>query len=438
MKKTLEKRLKEAPTSPGVYLFRSEKGLLYVGKALNLKKRVRSYFQKSKDLGPKTKLMVKKIKRIDWEETESEIEALLLEADLIKRLKPKYNQRWKDDKTYPLLEVTEEKFPRVRVTRNKKEDAFYFGPYPKLQVRDIKKQIRKVFPFRDCSKAKFERYKKLDRGCIYFDMGLCPGPCFGAISKKDYNQQIKTLIRFLKGKTKGIEKKLGKEMEKASKNKNFEKAARLRDRITALKKARMAAARTYFLEDINILEDQLAQEMESLQKILGLKKPPQKIEAYDVSNTAGEEAVGSMVVFENGRPRKDLYRRFKIRTVEGPDDVSSLKEVLRRRTAYLTGKTTDDESFKEKPDLLLIDGGKGQLNGARSVLKKKEIHVPVASLAKREETLYFYRKGEIKKSLLDKRSEEPVLRFVQRVRDESHRFALSYHKKLRRSSFLEE
>lgn len=431
-KEKIKKRLEGLPSASGVYLFRDEEGtLLYIGKALDLRKRVPSYFHQKADLGPKTRHLVSQIGEIEVQKTDSEMEALLLEADLIKRLKPRYNQRWKDDKSYPVLEIGKEDFPRVRLTRGGSESSSVFGPFPKMGAREIKKSLRILFPFRDCSRAKFERYEDLGRGCLYQNLGLCPAPCVGALSEKQYAGQIRALKRFLKGK--GEIGDLKEKMEKASRERNFERAARLRDRWKALERARRPGLARHFEGNLNLPADRRSGELGALKKILGLEKRPRRIEAYDVSGTGGEEKTGSMVVFESARVRKSDYRKFKIKSVEGVDDPGCLREVLVRRLAYLEKEGTGDESFGTVPDLILVDGGKGQLSAAQGALEKKGMEIPVAALAKRKESLYF---GDWEESSLSGPEEEPALRLVQRIRDESHRFALSYHRKLREKESL--
>ncbi len=468
MKNNLKEQVKNLPKSPGVYLFRDKKGnALYVGKAIDLRSRVHSYFQENARLGPKTRHMVSQIGKIKHFETESEFTALLLEADLIKRLKPKYNQRFKDDKSYPLIEITKDKYPQVQVTRKKKDNPDYFGPYPHGNIRKVLKLLRKSFPFRSCSKNKFARYKKLGRGCLFADMDLCPAPCAEMITEEKYRRSLKRLKDFLRGKGSGVIKELEKEMTQLSEGKKYEEAAEIRDQIDNLKYIRRGFKTKSSEElDINLPEDRQRNEMENLKKALSMENIPQRIEAYDISNIQGMQATGSMIVFENARPKKSHYRKFKIRSGEEPDDVGMMKEVLERRFSRLAiPKTAGGEgkklSFKDRsqslalrnspaahnknlsfqsiPDLILIDGGKSQLNAAVDILKQKELNIPAAALAKKEEEIYFT--GDIsfnkkcKSSIIEgpiKLSKtSPALKLLQRVRDESHRFALAYHHKLR-------
>lgn len=479
MAKKLQEQVKNLPKKSGVYLFRNKDGeALYVGKAIDLRNRVQSYFQENANLGPKTQLMVNQISEIEHFETESEFTALLLEADLIKRLKPKYNQRFKDDKSYPLIEITKEKYPRVRVTRKKKENAEYFGPYPHGNIRKVLKLLRKSFPFRDCSNRKFTRYKELGRGCLFADMDLCSAPCAKEIiTEEKYRKSLKKLKEFLRGKGNSVIKNLEKEMKKLSKERKYEEAAKVRDQLDNLKYVRRGF-RTASTEelDINLPEDRKREELKSLKKALDMEKLPQRIEAYDISNIQGKQATGSMVVFENAQPKKSHYRKFKIRSKNEPDDVAMIKEVLERRFSRFIGKppqspapgaspaaakgsglsTKKDSSFQSIPDLILVDGGKGQLSAALEVLQKKNLAIPTASLAKREEAVYHTNtaSGEGNPDQLGKDQSQnlalgdsppemeikgpinlpnnsPALQLLQRIRDESHRFALAYHRKLR-------
>ncbi|MFW6109890.1 MAG: excinuclease ABC subunit UvrC [Patescibacteria group bacterium] len=467
MKEKLQEQLETIPKTPGVYLYRDEDGnLLYVGKAVELRNRVRSYFQDSADLGPKTSLMVKQIGNIDYIETESEFTALLLEADLIKKFKPKYNQRFKDDKTYPLIEVTNEKFPRVHITRRHSypisedcngEDSTFFGPYPHGNIRKVLKLLRKTFPFRDCSKNKFSRYQKLGRGCLFAEMNLCSAPCVGNVSEQEYKKMISKLKKFLKGQETKVIEDIEQEMAVYSEQENFEKAAKVRDQLENIKYVRNGyqAASTEEL-DINLPEDRRYEELRELRDTLSLPNLPERIEAYDISNLQGKQATGSMVVFEEGSAKKSHYRRFKIKQAGEPDDVGMMQEVLQRRFARIeenpggegnsTENETPDESFQSIPDLILVDGGKGQLNGALEILKKKRLTIPVLGLAKREEEIFsavgLGFEDRCKSSLI----EGPIklergskaLQLLQRVRDESHRFAIAYHKKLRSQELIGE
>jgi excinuclease ABC subunit C len=423
-------QLENIPSKPGVYIFRDTDGnALYVGKAVNLKNRVGSYFRKDIGLGPKTSLMVSKIKRIEQIVVESELEALLLEADLIKRLKPTYNVRLADDKAYKYIKISKGKrqkaaadYPKVSTSRKIDKENYYFGPFPEGQtVNYVLKSLRRIFPFRDCREAKFNRYRKLGRPCLYGDLGLCSAPCVGRITTLEYKKIITQLRRFLKGESKKIICELEKEMAKNAKAKNFEQAAGIRDRLKAYNYIRQKFRSPQdYLKNPNLLEDQRQKELNDLQKRLGLRSTPGRIEAYDISNIGGQYATGSMVVFVDGEPSKKDYRRFKIKTVKGISDVDMIKEVLRRRFAQTKSVLNT---------LILVDGGKPQVSATNDVLEG--LSIEVVGLAKREEMVVTRGLQEIR---LPKDS--PSLDLLRRIRDEAHRFALSYHKKLRSGSMV--
>ena len=462
------KQANSLPSHPGIYIFRDQQGsALYVGKAINLKNRVRSYFKKEFDLGPKTALMVSKIKKIEHIVVESEIEALLLESDLIKRLKPKYNVQLKDDKAYKYISISKTKnhpsfakategaprssksevgqksktslkvkaarpedYAKILTTRKSEGRDVYFGPFPEGgTVNQVLRTLRRIFPFRDCSEAKFKRYQKLGRPCLYGDLKLCPAPCVGRISSEDYKKIIKQLKMFLSGKRKGLVRELEREMKKASKEKDFEKAAALRDRIRNLEYVTQSFRQaSEYLEHPDLLEDKIQKELEGLKGIVGLESL-ERIEAYDISNISGKYAAGSLVTFINGEPSKRDYRRFKIKTVDQADDVGMIKETLRRRLARLVKQMDADSSFSEVPDLILIDGGKAQVSAANEVLKEYGLDIPVLGLAKRFEEVV---KSDL--SVVRLQKDSPALHLLQRIRDEAHRFAVSYHRKLRSKS----
>jgi len=443
----LDDQVKALPQEPGVYLFRDRMGKpLYVGKAINLRNRVASYFRRSSNLGPKTRLLISQIQKIDHFRTASEIEALLLEADLIKRLKPRFNRRLRDDKAYPLIKITAEKFPRVTLSRRKDEKATYYGPFPYGNIRRVLKVIREIFPYRDCSASKFNRYKKLGHGCLFHDLKLCPAPCIEKITEKDYQQHIRKLKNFLRGRGKETITALNDEMEEASQRLDFEKARKLKDKIVRLRYIRQKVKTPPVTElDINLPEDQRERELQELAQALNLPRRPTRIEAYDISDIQGNLATGSMVVFKDGEPERSHYRRFRIRLGVEPDDVGMIKEVLKRRfSRHHATSITPDASFSARPDLLLIDGGKGQLNAAISVLRELHLKIPITSLAKKEEVIYFYDQVGFKERCgsvfisgpLHLPRDSKALQLLQRIRDEAHRFALSYHRKLRRRYLL--
>ena len=536
------------PDKPGCYLMKDADGtIIYVGKAINLKNRVRSYFQQSSDHTYKTRQMVRKIRDIEWIVVASELEALILEMNLIKQHRPFYNVRLKDDKRYPYIKVHwADPFPRLSVTRNMVNDGSrYFGPYTSVwavhQTLDI---LRKIFPYLTCAR---EMTGKDERACLYYDIKLCSAPCIGRINQEEYRQMIDDLCKFLEGRTDPITSRLKKAMAEASDSLDYEKAAVYRDQIQAIDRVverqkiisderndsdviAMARSkgeacvqvffirsgkligREYFIlegteaeENSEILEEFLKQfysqaacvpnkvmlpeEVEEariikewlntrrggekvqltvpkrgqgkelikmaaenaretlksleirwkadkdrqhqalgeIQAVLGMAEIPNRIECYDISNTQGTASVGSMVVFEQGVPAKKNYRRFNIKTVNQPDDFASMREVLKRRfSRYITEQQEKDQpgykpdlAFSLLPDLLIVDGGKGQLRQAIEILEELglEGQFTIAGLAKQEEELFLPGKSDSVR--LDDHSQGFYL--IQRIRDEAHR-----------------
>ncbi len=401
-----KEKIKYIPDLPGVYMMKDKAGaVLYVGKAGSLKKRVSSYFQSGAGLSHRIRLMVRKAADISYIVTGSEAEALIAESAYIKRLKPRYNVSLKDDKSYPSLKLTvNEDFPRVMLTRDLRDDgALYYGPY--TDVRLLRKALgimKKIFALRTCGRLP----KKV---CLNYHIGQCYGPCIGAVSKEAYGDIVRELKLFLEGKRDELIVELSKKMREAAEGKDYEKAAVLRDRITALSVVpRGRRAKPY-------------DEVTALKFILGLKRVPSKIEAFDVSDTGGTEAVGSMITFIDGRPRKDEYRKFKIRDVRGIDDYRMMKEIVRRRYERVRSEKLPC------PDLIIIDGGKGHLSAAASVLEELGFgRLEVIGIAKRFEHIYL--KGRKEPVIFSRHSS--VLHLVQRLRDEAHRFAITYHRKL--------
>ena len=554
----LEAQLKTLPAKPGCYLMKDAGGkVIYVGKAINLRNRVRSYFHASAQITLKTNHLVRKIADIEWIVVGSELEALILEMNLIKKHRPHYNVRLKDDKRYPYIKVHyAEAYPKVTVTRQMvKDGSRYFGPYTSVwavhQTLDV---LRRIFPYLTCDR---EITGEDERACLYYDIKLCTGPCIGAISHQRYRQMIDDLCQFLEGRTDPIVSRMRQEMEQAAEGLQFERAAVLRDQIRAIENVVerqkvissdyidsdvLALARSdgdacvqvffirggkligrdYFLlegatdtsdadvmaeflkqfydqasvvppqvllphevEEAQIIRQWLSQKREDhkveilvprqgqqqeliemaaenaaetlhalqaqwqadrhrqeqalseLQAALELSEPLNRIECYDISNTQGTSAVGSMVVFEQGVPKKALYRRFNIRSVSGPDDFASMEEVLTRRfnrwkaaqeTQETPGKKPD-LAFGRLPDLLMVDGGKGQLGRAIAVLERFGLSdkVPLAGLAKQNEELFT--PGREHSILLPRHSQ--ALYLIQRVRDEAHRFAITSHRQIR-------
>lgn len=540
-------RIADFPEKPGVYIMKDKRNrIIYVGKAVSLKNRVRSYFQSHKNLPVKVASMVSRIEDIEYIVTDSEVEALILECNLIKFNRPKYNILLRDDKQYPYIRITlNQPFPRIEVVRKvKKDGARYFGPYANAgAMREAIDVINKIFPIRNCKKDLSEIPLK-ERPCLNYHIKRCIAPCQGYIKEEEYNEMINNIIMFLEGKRETLVKRLKDRMQEAADNLNFEKAAVLRNQILALEKVLekqkivstdmidqdiIAMARgsgtvciqVFFIregklisrepfilndtddierkeiltsfvkqfynnahfvpkeiiidediDDKDTIEEWLSrkkgqkvyvlipkrgekkklaqmvaenaqayleqvesreereklknrQALEELKEYLCLRDIPHRIEAFDISNTQGTESVASMVVFEGAQPKKEEYRKFKIKTVEGPNDFESMKEVISRRfKRALSG----DRKFQKLPDLLLIDGGKGQLKYAREALKELGLsHILTIALA--EEYEHIFVEGRDDPIVLPENSE--ALFLVQRVRDEAHRFALSFHRSLR-------
>ena len=551
----LASALAKLPDKPGVYLMKDTRGdVVYVGKAQSLRARVRSYWQKQAPTGEihRIRSVIDRVADVEVTQTDSVSEALLLEANLIKRYRPRFNVRLKDDKSYPYIKVTlGDEFPRVERTRKLVNDGSrYFGPYASASsVDESMNLVRRLFPFRTCTIDIKDGVRALQRPCLLFHIKRCQGPCITAISKDDYRADIEQVELFLEGRQETLVKALGTEMASAAERTDYERAAILRDKIRAIERTmesqKMAAfARTEldmlglarqdnqaaiqlfvirdgkmigrdvflleamreatddevltsFLEqyyaragsiprevyvpsviaETAVLETFLAQRrggpvhirvpqrgekrellvlatrnagetlareqarwladegktlaaLEELAEALGLPGPPLRIECYDISNFQGSESVGSMVVFEDGKPRSGEYRRFRIRTVQGPNDFASHQEVLRRRfRSVRTGEEGVEEARRwAMPDLVIVDGGKGQVSAAKVVLDELGLHdLPLAGLAKEREELFLPDRTD--PILLPATS--PALYLVQRLRDEAHRFAITYHRDLR-------
>ena len=398
----IKKKIKNFPNFPGVYLMKDKKrAVLYVGKASSLRKRVSSYYQKPPT--DKTQALLSRTVDIDYIQTASSAAALLLENSLIKRCRPYYNAALKDDKSYPFVKITAgDDYPYLLITRVKKEKgAQYFGPYTNVKLlKAAIKTIRAIFPFRSCVRLP-------KKPCLYFQLKLCPGMCVNKIDKYGYRENLRQLGLFLEGKYKQLLKELEEKMQQAAKNLFFEKAAMLRDRISSLTEV-IAQTKETSYQDL-ILD---------LKKVLKLPNVPYHIEAFDISAIVGKGKTGSMVSFLGGTPDKKNYRKFRIKTVQGIDDYAMICEVLRRR-------------FKKRglapfPDLVLIDGGKGHLCCALKELKNLGLDkIPVIALAKRLENIY-----TSSGRLLQLPKNSKVLHLLQRIRDEAHRFAISYYRKL--------
>ena len=555
----IEEELKKLPSLPGVYIMHDKHDtIIYVGKAISLKNRVRQYFQKSRNLGIKKEQMVEQIERFEYIVTDSELEALVLESNLIKEHKPKYNTMLKDDKNYPFIKVTVgEDFPRIMTARSMKKDkAKYFGPYTNAgAVKDVIELTRKLYHLRTCSRV-LPRDTGKERPCLYYHIKQCDGPCQGYISREDYRAKVDSLLDFLNGNHKKILKELEEKMYQASQEMKFEDAAQYRDLMQSVQRigekqkitdhpgedkdiiamaeeGQDAVVQVFFVRDGKLIgrdhfymktapgdsrpmilssflkqfyagtpfipreimiqdeiEDQdliaqwlekrkgkkvhilvpkkgtkeklvemayqnaklvLRQDKERIKReegrtigavkeiaeLLGMEEI-QRIEAFDISNISGFQSVGSMIVYEKGKPKRSDYRKFKIKWVKGPNDYASMEEVLTRR--FVHGMNEQEErrshqleqefgSFTKFPDLIMMDGGRGQVNIALSVLEKLNLQIPVCGMVKddkhRTRGLYF-RNQEIP----IKRDSEGF-KLITRIQDEAHRFAIEYHRSLR-------
>ena len=549
----IQEELKKLPGKPGVYLMHDEKdAIIYVGKAISLKNRVRQYFQSSRNKGAKIEQMVTHISRFEYIVTDSELEALVLECNLIKEHRPKYNTMLMDDKTYPFIKVTvNEPFPRVMMARRMKKDKTkYFGPYTSAgAVKDTIELIRKLYHIRSCNRSLPKDIGK-ERPCLNYHIHQCHAPCQGYISREEYRKSIDEVVRFLNGNYDPILKELEEKMLDASENLEFEKAIEYRELLASVQKIAQkqkitdtagddrdiiamasegedAVVQVFFIrggrligrdhfylkiaendtkseilssfikqfyagtpyipaelmlpeeiEDQEIIEEwlttrrehkvrlripkkgtkeklvELAQKnaqmvlkndkerlkreegrpigaVKELGKILGLTGII-RMEAYDISNTNGFDSVGSMVVYEHGKPKRNDYRKFKIKSVQGPDDYASMNEVLTRRFEHGLRERQDESEtggFQAFPDLIMMDGGRGQVNIALEVLEKLNLHIPVCGMVKddnhRTRGLYF-NNVELP---IDRNSE--CFRLITRIQDEAHRFAITFHRQLR-------
>jgi excinuclease ABC subunit C len=543
----IQEELKKLPDSPGVYQMKNVFGeIIYVGKAKNLKKRVRQYFQ-SKNHIPKIQAMIKNISEFEYIITDNEVEALILEANYIKKYRPKYNTLLRDDKQYPYIKMSvQEKYPRIYKVREVKRDgAKYFGPYPSAYaVNEIIDIIGNLYKLRKCS-LKLDGSKKCQRPCMYYHINRCTAPCMGNVDIKEYREEVNKAISFLTG-GEDIIKSLNEKMLMASENMDYEEAAKYRDQIKALevisekqkvvstagidqdvigsalgieeaciqiffiRNGKIIGSEHYLLtnienttreeiissfltqfytgtvyvpkeiyieteiEDMEVFEkllsgkrgnkvsikvpvkgeksmlikmtkknaleilekgsqrikkniDESMKAIEELKGLLYLDEVPARIEAYDISNIQGVESVGSMVVFENGIPSKSNYRRFRIKTVTGPNDYKSMEEVLERRINRGLGE--DKQGFNKMPDLILIDGGKGQTNIAEEVISNFGLNIPVCGMIKDDKhttrgLIYHNMEIELSKTNI-------VYQLIYRIQEEAHRFAIEYHRNLR-------
>lgn len=405
----LKKIIKTTPQSPGVYLFKDKaKRIIYIGKSNNLKARIQAY--QGHFLSTKTQAMLERIRAVDFLLTSSPAQAQLLEAALIKQHQPFYNISLRDDKSFPLLRISEEKFPSVSICRRKrqgqKQDAQYFGPYTNAKLlRQALAALRRIFTFRSCMNLP-------KKPCLYYRLKLCSAPCAAKITQRDYQKEIAHLIMFLEGRQQALLDELTLKMRLLARERRFEEAAQLRDQIQAL--LSLTGGASGFASKFD--------ELKLLQKILHLQSLPRRIEAFDVSDIFGNQACAAMVSFYDGKKDANNYRRFRIKTVKQIDDYQMLEEALKRR--YSRAK----EEKLPLPHLIIIDGGRGHLNLAERVLAGLALKIPLMSIAKAQEKIYITPQGAALELTLD----SPALRLVQRIRDEAHRFAIAYHRSLRR------
>lgn len=427
-------KVKTFPTTPGVYLMKDVRGrVIYIGKAVNLRSRASSYFTKPALIDIRTRDLVPEICDLDFITTDSEVDALLLEARLVKDVQPRFNTELKDDKTFPYLQISiREPFPRVEFTRKPRpRGTKLFGPFTNARkLRGAIAVLQQIFRFRNCSldiRPDEERWRWF-RPCLLASIQQCTAPCNLRITKEDYRRDIRRLILFLEGKKDSLFTELRQEMAAAARELKFEKAARLRDQITALENLNLRGdLREHAQPEVFQIDPKRG--VRGLQKIFELSQPPRRIEGMDIAHLQGGETVASCVQFIDGLPFKPGYKRFKIRTVDGVDDFASMREVVSRRFRRLQ---QEGEPF---PDLLLIDGGKGQLSSAMAAFEGTGIQPPfVISLAKREEEVFL--PGQTEPKLLSRHSF--ALRLLQYVRDEAHRFAQQYHHLLRKKSTFDD
>jgi excinuclease ABC subunit C len=435
----IRKKLSSLPHKPGVYLMKDRFGtVIYIGKARSLRKRVSQYFHPSRRQRWDMKLnaLVEAIQDFNVHIVKSEPDAILLEGKLIKEFKPRYNISFKDDKRFLLLKVNlKDPIPRFTLTRIRQQDgAQYFGPFASSgAIRRTLSIVRQKFSLRGCRPLNptAQDYKH----CLYGHLKHCTAPCISNISQEDYISQVKAACDFLEGQSKEMEQEIEGMMTKAAKAQDFEKAAEWRDMLRDLKTATQKTGKFPRLPyKLPIAIDPLA-DLEELKQVLGLEGPPHRIEGFDISNISGTFKVASMVRFQNGRPDRSNYRRYKMKTVEGQDDFACMAETIRRRYSRLKQESLSEQKTSGNetkpcryPELILIDGGMGQLNAACGELALLQLtHIPIIGLAKEFEAIY--RPGETQSLRLDHGS--GALKLLQRVRDESHRFANTFNAQLR-------
>lgn len=429
-------KVKEFPCTPGVYLMKDAQGrVLYVGKAKSLRNRASHYFTKAAAEDSRTADLVKVIADIDFIAAETEVDALLLEARLVKDIQPRFNVDLKDDKSFPYLQIRmREDFPRVEFTRSpRRKGVKLYGPFTSAKsLRAALQVLQRIFKFRTCGldiEADDARWRWF-RPCLLASIHQCTAPCNLRVTKEDYRKQIRGLRLVLEGRKQRLIVEMEKEMQEASDRRNFEKAARIRDEIKAL---RNLSLRGQVDRDVQpeVFQIEPKKGLKGLRKILGLRETPRTIEGIDIAHLGGDETVASLVSFIDGLPFKPGYRRYRIRSVTGVDDFASIREVVSRRYRDAKHKGSYEEE-RIYPDIVLIDGGKGQLNAALEVFRVLGKEPPcLISLAKREEEIY--RPGEAEPIRLSRHA--AALRLLQYVRDEAHRFAQHYHHILRRKKY---
>ncbi|MBN1972736.1 MAG: excinuclease ABC subunit UvrC [Sedimentisphaerales bacterium] len=434
----IREKIRLFPTGPGLYFMKdSADRVLYIGKAKNLRSRAGSYFQPSSDLissrGPMIAEMITKVETVDYLESPNEVDALLQEARLIKDIRPPYNSDLVDDKTFPYLEITTgEDFPGVYITRQPKQKGVrLFGPFTSASdLRAVLVVLQKIFKFRTCGIEikEDDPKRRFFRPCLLYSIRQCTAPCGARIGRPEYKKIIADLTKFLRSKRSVILRQLKEQMEAASAALDYEKAAMFRDRIRLIERLDQRGTPDEHVQPEVFAADP-TEALVKLRDILESAQPVRIIEGIDIANISGQEAVGSLVKFIDGKPFKNGYRRFKIKTVKGIDDYAMVAEVVRRRYKYAM---KGEELW---PDLILIDGGLGHLRAAQNALNEMDAPpVKVASIAKREEDIYLQESSQPLKLAAN----SPVRRLLQYVRDEAHRFAQHYHHILRSKKMLSE
>lgn len=443
MNKVIEKKLTDLPTSPGVYFHKDKDGqIIYIGKAASLRNRVRQYFQASRYRDPKTDILVSEIADIDWTEVETEADALFLEAELVRRYHPRFNILLRDDKSQLYVRIDHKSdYPTVSFIRRPLDDgARYFGPFVNSPaIKKALRYLRRAFPYAT------SRPNGAKRANLHYHLGLDPGLEEGKTSLADYKANLKKLMQYLRGERVALVREIEREMKAAAKARDFEKAAKLRNQLFSLQQLNCQI----LFGDRELQDAAKDEALVQLTELLGIKEPPKRIEGFDISHMQGTDTVASMVVFESGLPNKTAYRKFKMR-LPGNDDFAHMAETLTRRLGE------DNRKKWGVADLMLIDGGKGQLSAALTVRNQADMNnIPMVGLAKREEEIiinktdslpgvdidalvdradrlgaYVSDSGSYISVLLSKNS--PIVKLLQRIRDESHRFAVSYHTTLKR------